>query len=194
MSGAIGSFVIGSSPVGGTAPVVQSLPGTIGGFIIGTSDIGGMSGTAATTQTAPTTPTSPPVMCDFYLEWNSDFILTPNGSIQTAVNWDRVRERIIRRFLTNPARALPDGSTTPPDYVFDPSYGFGAGALVDQNPTAAWRANLQRQMRQSILVDSAVDPGSVPTIGFVSLGHAWQIIATVKLLNGQPGQIAITIG
>lgn len=131
---------------------------------------------------------------DFYLEWGGDFVLTPNGSIQTAINWDQVRQRIIRRFLTNSAQQLPDGSYTAPDYVFDIKYGIGAGALVDQNPTQDWLRDLTGRLRQSVLADSAVDQGSVPRMQVTGLGtDAYQVFASVKLINGQSGQVSITV-
>lgn len=133
-------------------------------------------------------------MTDLYLEWNGDLIRTPSGSVQGAVHWDRIRERIIRRFLTNSAQTLPDGSATPADYVFDPAYGIGAGALIDQNPTSAWLADLNRRMRQAVLSDAAVDPGSVPETIIKRSGARYQIFVNVTLINGQPGQVSISIG
>ncbi len=130
-----------------------------------------------------------------YLEWGGDLVLTPTGSVQTAVGWDQVRERIIRRFLTNPAQTLPDGSSTPPDYVFSPGYGEGAGALVDQNPDDAYVANLTRRMRQAVLSDVAVDPGSVPQITITRpRGDTYEVFVTVTLSNGQQGKVAISLG
>lgn len=134
-------------------------------------------------------------MVDFYLEWNGDLVLTPTGSLQTAVGWDQVRERIIRNFLTNSAQTLPDGSTTPPDYVFAPSYGLGAGALVDQNPDAAFVADLTSRMRAAVMSDAAVDPGSVPKITITRpTGDTYEVFVDVTLSNGQQGQVAITLG
>jgi hypothetical protein len=131
---------------------------------------------------------------DIYLEWNGDLVITPNGSIQTAVNWDQVRERIIRRFLTNSAMQLPDGSFTPPDYIFDINYGESAGALVDQNPTKAWLLDLTRRMRQAVQSDTAVDPGAVPQVTVISSGgNAFQAYVSVQLINGQSGQVSITV-
>ena len=132
---------------------------------------------------------------DFYLEWGSDLVLTPTGSLQTAVGWDQARERIIRRFLTNRATTLPDGSTTPPDYIFSPGYGEGAGALVDQNPDDAFVADLTRRMRQAVLSDASVDPGSVPQITVTQpTGDTYEVFVDCTLSNGQPGQVSITLG
>lgn len=130
-----------------------------------------------------------------YLEWGGDLVLTPTGSLQTAVGWDQVRERIIRHFLTNRAQTLPDGSTTPPDYVFSPGYGQGAGALVDQNPNDAFVADLTRRMRQAVLSDAAVDPGAVPQITITRpRGDTYEVFVTVTLSNGQQGKVAISLG
>lgn len=133
-------------------------------------------------------------MTDIYLEWGSDLIITPNGSIQTAVNWDQVRERIIRRIFTNRAERLPDGSYTVPDYIFDIAYGESGGALIDQNPTQAWLRDFNRRVRQGVLADAAVDPGSVPTTVVRKYGSTYQIFVNVKLINGQPGQVSIKLG
>ena len=52
---------------------------------------------------------------DFFLEWGQDLVLSSTGTIQTATGLDRVRQRIIRRFLTNGSQVLPNGNYTPPD-------------------------------------------------------------------------------
>lgn len=131
----------------------------------------------------------------FYLEWNSDLALTANGSILMAAGWDEVRERIIRRFLTNSALPLPDGSTTPPDYVFSPSYGLGAGALIDQNPDAQFRSEFRRRMREAVVADAATDPGSLPSIK-VTVPQIGQIhvFVGIQLAGGGQGSLSLTFG
>ena len=133
-------------------------------------------------------------MVTAYLEWNGDLVLTPSGSITMCSGWDEVRERIIRRFLTNSAIRLPDGSTTPPDYVFDPAYGLGAGALIDQNPDAQWRAEFTRRINEAVAADSATDPGAVPSIKITTpyIG-AVQVFVGIRLTSGQQGTLSLTI-
>lgn len=124
----------------------------------------------------------------FYLEWNGDLIITPNGSVMMATGWDEVRERIIRRFLTNSAQPLPDGTTTPPDYIFDPLYGLGAGALIDQNPNAAFVSEFTRRMREAVVADAATDPGALPSITVTSPAiGTLQVFVTIQLISGQQG-------
>ena len=132
---------------------------------------------------------------DLYLEWNGDLVLTPNGSAQTAVNWDQARERIIRSFLTNSAQQLPDGSYTPADYVFDITFGEGAGALVDQNPEQAYILGLTQRMRQAVLSDASADPGQVPVIVITQPEpDTYQVFVSVPLIDGTQGSVSITLG
>ena len=134
-------------------------------------------------------------MATFYLEYNGDLVLTPNGSVLMASGWDEVRERIIRRFMTNSALPLPDGTTTPPDYVFDTGYGLGAGALIDQNPDADFRANFTRRMREAVVADSATDPSVIPSIiiSTPAIG-VLQVFVTMQLISGQQGRFSMTVG
>jgi hypothetical protein len=133
-------------------------------------------------------------MTDFYLEYNQDLVLTPSGSVALAIGWDQVRERIIRNFLTNSAVQLPDGSTTPPDYVFSPFYGLSAGALIDQNPTQAYIADLTRRIRHACLSDAAVDPGSVPNVTVARPAlDTIQVYVSVTLITGQQGSLSIAM-
>jgi len=171
------------------------MSGAIGQFAIGVSGIG-VSGTTPPTNTA--TPVASAASQGFttaFLEWNGDLILTPNGSILMAVGWDMVRERIIRRFLTNSSLPLPDGTQTPPDYVFDTLYGLGAGALIDQNPDANFRTNFTRRMREAVVADAATSPGALPSILITTpMIGLIQVYVAIQLISGQQGSFSITFG
>lgn len=132
-------------------------------------------------------------MPTFYLEWNGDLVLTATGSVLMAQGWDEVRERIIRRFLTNSSLPLPDGTSTPPDYVFDTGYGLGAGALIDQNPDAAWRTDFARRMREAVVADAATAPGALPSIRITQpmIGMT-QVYVGIQLISGQQGRFSLT--
>lgn len=133
-------------------------------------------------------------MPDLFCEWNSDLLVTPNGGLQSAVGWDRIRQRIVRNLVTNAATALPDGSSTPADYIWHPDFGIGAGSLVGQVPTQAFQANLVSRINQAVLHDVAVDPGSVPTVVFQQLEPGtWVVYISVFLRNGTTGSVSVSI-
>src|SRR5690242_12084376 len=100
----------------------------------------------------------------FFLEWNDDLKITPNGSIQIADGWDTVRQRIIRRIITNSAEELPDGTFTPPDYVWDPAFGIGLGSMVDQPFNATLISKLEAAVTRGVLLDAAVESSIPPSI------------------------------
>lgn len=132
---------------------------------------------------------------DIYLEFNQDLILTPSGSLQTAVGWDQVRERIIRNLITNSAQTLPDGTQTPADYIWETGYGIGLGALVGQNPTPAFLVDLRRRIAQAVFSEASVDPGSIPTIVVKQpTPGTYQVFISVLLVNGKVGEISLKIG
>lgn len=131
---------------------------------------------------------------DLMLEWGQDLVLTANGSLQTVENWDQVRERIIRRLLTNSAQKLPSGYSTPPDYIFHPSFGLGAGALVSQNLNQTYLQELEQKIVAAVQQDAAVAPGSVPSIAFISqTPQTLEVFITVQLATGQQGQVVLAV-
>lgn len=89
---------------------------------------------------------------------------------------------------------MPDGSTTPADYVFSPFYGLSAGALIDQNPDSKFMRDLTRRMRHAVLLDTAVDPGAVPHIKVQrpQVGTL-QVFVTVKLTSGDTGRLSVSL-
>lgn len=129
---------------------------------------------------------------DFFLDWNSGLKLTPSGSIQTATGWDRVRQRIIRRIITNPAQLLPNGNYTPADNVFSMFYGIGLGAEIDKAQDANYQQVIERKIAQGVLEDEDVSSTIPPSIQFVqpTPSELWIIIG-VTLTTGQSGTIAI---
>lgn len=133
-------------------------------------------------------------MVDVYTEWGSDLVLTPNGSIQTASGWDRVRQRIVRSLITNSAQVLPDGTTTEPDYIYHPDYGIGAGSMVGQNPTASFQADLVSRINQAVLNDVSVDPGAMPVVIFrAPTPGTWIVFISVRLRDGTQGRVSVKI-
>lgn len=129
---------------------------------------------------------------DLYLDWNGDLVLGQSGDIQMATGWDQVRQRIIRRMVTNPQRVQPNGIETQADYYFAPDFGFGLASLVDASNTEDFLADLKRRISQAVFADAAVDPTIPPSILFQrpAVNEFWIIIG-VPLRTGQSGTISI---
>ncbi len=132
---------------------------------------------------------------DAWLDWNSDLLLTPNGDVQAATGWDEVRQRIIRRLITNPAQQLPDGTFTLADDIWNPDYGIGLGTMVGQSFGADFEARIERRIAKAVLEDSAVDSTVPPSVKFVrpQPDSLWIVIG-VTLVTGKPGTIALKVG
>ena len=129
---------------------------------------------------------------DLYLDFNSDLILTANGSVQFATGWDQVRQRILRRMITNPARTLPNGTSTAADYVFDPGFGFGAGALVGGDYSVNFLEQLKNAIAQAVFEDADIDSSIPPTVVFQNPNpNTLYVIIGVTLITGQPGTITL---
>lgn len=132
---------------------------------------------------------------DFYLDWNTDLLLTPSGGIQTAVGWDRIRQRIIRRAITNPAQQLPTGRFTPADYIFHRTYGLGLGSLVDSPFSDNLIQVLERRVVAACNQDDDIDSANPPQVKFYRpYSFTLWIVVGVTLVTGQQGEIAIKYG
>lgn len=129
---------------------------------------------------------------DFYLDFNSDLLLAQDGQIQVAVGWDQVRQRILRRMITNAAVTLPTGVSTPADYIFHQDFGFGLGSLVGGAYTDDFLNDLQRRVAQAVFADDDIDATIPPSIDFsLPAPNTLQITIGVTLTSGQPGTISI---
>lgn len=131
---------------------------------------------------------------DLFCEFNGDLVLTASGGLQAAVGWDQVRQRIIRRMITNAAITLPSGISTPADYIFEPDFGFGLGALVAGNFSASFLETLKNKIALAVFQDTAVDSSIPPTVIFRRSDPAtlWIIIG-VTLKTGFQGQISLQV-
>ena len=131
---------------------------------------------------------------DIYCEWNQDLLLTTNGSIQTAIGWDRVRQRIIRNLITVSAGKLPDGTLTAPGYIWHTDFGLSAGKLIGQSPTRAWQHDFIGRVNQAVIADSAVDPGALPSVTFENpQPGTWLVFIVVTLRDRTAGRIVLAI-
>jgi hypothetical protein len=131
---------------------------------------------------------------DFWLDWNSDLLLTPSGSIQVATGWDSTRQGIVRSLITNPAQTLPDGTTTTPDYIFEPDFGVGLGAMVDQNYDTASLQALEQKIQNAVLNDPGVNSSAPPSVQFNQPNnYTLDIIISVTQISGEPGTIALAV-
>lgn len=131
---------------------------------------------------------------DFYCDWNGDLIVTPSGSIQPAVGWTQVRQRIIRRIITVPAQLQPDGSYTVAGDIFAMDFGIGLGAAVDGLLDEDGEAVVQRRIAQGVLEDEDVDSTIPPSIIFQRPNPSTVIIIIgVTLITGVPGTISISV-
>ena len=133
-------------------------------------------------------------MVDLYLDWSQDLQITPGGQVRTATGWDQIRQRILRRLITNSAQTLPSGISTPADYVFDPAFGLGMGALVDQDLTRQYIEELKQRIYNAVMVDQDIDSSSPPQVSFSQpTPDTLRIIISVLLANGQSGNLSILV-
>ena len=133
-------------------------------------------------------------MTDLYVDWNSDFLLTSSGDIQSATGWDEVRQRIVRHLITNAGELLPSGRITAPDYIFHPLWGLGLGSKIGENPTNDWRQELISKINAAVLADVAVDQGQMPTVIFQQgTPGTWQVFITVPLADNSVGRVTLSV-
>lgn len=131
---------------------------------------------------------------DLYADWNGDLILAQDGDVSRAVGWDAVRQRIIRRMVTNSAQTLSTGVQTAADYYFHPKFGFGMGSMVDGDFTPDFIEQLKSQISQAVFADDAVDTTIPPSIKFTQpTTDALWIVIGVTLVTGQVGQISVQL-
>ena len=87
-------------------------------------------------------------MVDIAHEWGTDLAIGPGGDLQTVDGNGRVRQRILRRLLTNPG-----------DYIWQINYGAGLAAFVGEaQPAGRVRAVVRDQLRLEPAVARSPEP------------------------------------
>lgn len=98
------------------------------------------------------------------LTYGGDFELTPSGSLVMVTGVEKFRQRVIRRFFTNPSMVQNDGTYLSPDYLFDTDYGMGAARLVGEKVSDDIAAQFKQKLRAAIMIDEGVDVSREPMI------------------------------
>lgn len=124
-------------------------------------------------------------MADFSVPWQTDMSVDATGDFAGIAGSDEVTQRIVRRFLSNPAGVDLSGQPLAPTYVFDPNYGGGARRLVDKPITQSTLDEIKRLFIAQAQLEPEVlsDPEPIVTVVQNADGSV-QITATVFLAGG----------
>ena len=128
-----------------------------------------------------------------WLEWGGDLVLTANGSVQMASGWDQTRQFFERALMTNPNSVASNGSPIPPDYIFEPNYGVGAGQFVGLNllSSGIYSSFIQR-VQQAAAVTPNLNTAIPPAVSTVEgQPHQFTSTITLTLINNKPGSVTL---
>jgi phage baseplate assembly protein W len=85
---------------------------------------------------------------DIAHEWGTDLVIGPGGDLHTVGGDGQVRQRVLRRLLTNPG-----------DYIWQINYGAGLAAFVGEaQPSGRVRAVVRDQLRLEPAVARSPEP------------------------------------
>lgn len=134
-------------------------------------------------------------MNGLYLEYGQDLVLTPSGSLQMASGWDLTRQTFERALLTNPVSTTANGVPIPPDYIFEPTFGVGAGEFVGENLLSASVLNdFNQRMSQAAAITPNLDPAFPPQVQLQQpQPHEYVAVISLHLLNNQTGTIQLQV-
>ena len=132
-----------------------------------------------------------PTIC---VEYNGDFAPSPQGGLLMVSGWDEVRQRLERAIMTVPQLVLQDGTRTTPDYVFDPTFGFGLRVKIGSNPTQQDVADVEQSVLGACSKDPSVSQSIAPVITRKQAQpHVFIVYILVTLVSGQSGQIVVQV-
>lgn len=101
----------------------------------------------------------PQVVYDAYLNWGNDLTLSSGGDLLLTDGPTVLSEqRIIRRLMTSP-----------PDYIWSPSYGAGIPAFVGQTLSSDAYENIQAAILSNMFLENSVSQTPPPIISFQTI-------------------------
>lgn len=126
-------------------------------------------------------------MADIALEWGSDFYVSETGDLAVVDQADELRQRVIRRLLTNSAvldtvRGLV---STMPDNLFEPTYGGNARAYVDATVTPELIGRIEYLLRQQLTQEPQCDVlNSTVQVDFLKDSASIVVSANIAMRSG----------
>ena len=126
-------------------------------------------------------------MPDISLDWPSpdnsglagDFQFDASGDLLTCDGDVETRQRIVRRFLTNPRQvSAADGLILPPDYIFDVQYGVGLRRTIGAAVNAARVESIKQSCRDAMLQEEGVASSPAPDVVVQKANNAIAVAGT----------------
>lgn len=120
-------------------------------------------------------------MPDLFHVFGSDLVVAASGDLATASEPDFTRQRILRRFLTNPG-----------DYIWHPDYGAGLPQFVGQ-PEQPLR--IAAIVRRQIALEAGVATSPTPTVAvtYLPTGAVFVAITYSESATGLPQTLNHTV-
>jgi phage baseplate assembly protein W len=119
---------------------------------------------------------------DASLPWNADLTASAIGDIALVSGTAWSQQRVLRRLLTNPG-----------DYIWQPNYGAGLGALVGQTiDILAIQALIRSQIFQEASVANVPEPSV--TVSSSDGNTIWVDIRYVDATTGETQVLTFSIG
>jgi phage baseplate assembly protein W len=122
------------------------------------------------------------ILQDAALLWNSDLSVSAVGDIELAMGNNLGQQRVLRRLLTNAG-----------DYLWQPDYGAGLGALVGQTiDVNGIRSLIRSQIFKEAIVARLPEP--VIDVSAVSGNMVYVDIRYVDATTGQTQILSFSVG
>lgn len=123
---------------------------------------------------------------DIDLEWGGDMVATPTGDINIVAGVDKVRQRILRRFLTTGQVLDQQGRVaTLPEYIWHKDYGGNARQIVDTAmPRSTMALTIQQKLAGQARLESDVAKDPAPVINVAAIPNGVSVDAYVALADG----------
>mgnify|MGYP000849634676 CR=1 FL=1 len=121
-------------------------------------------------------------MPDLSHEFGADIVAGPTGDLALAEGVALVRQRLLRRLLTNPG-----------DYIWPPQYGAGLGRFVGQPASAA---RIRAVVRSQIFREPAVARSPEPVVD-VRAGDDGRVFVSIRYADADTGEtqsLSLTVG
>lgn len=119
---------------------------------------------------------------DLHHEWGEDLQVSSKGDLLATNDFNLLRQRIIRRLLTNPK-----------DILCEPDFGIGAGRYIDENLTPELYAAIRRRVIEQVYKEDIVARNPEPEISFTPDPNGNGLYVHLKLWTRDNKQLDLNL-